>query len=85
MQASALAVWVTFVAPFAAGKETFAATVNAEKHIKDVAASASAYGAVKFLRGPVLATLRRPPFPTRDLVRYFVGVDKFVVGRGGRG
>lgn len=60
-------VWASFVAPFAAGQQAFAET-NADKHLQDIVNAAGAHGAVRFLRGPVLSTLRRPPFPARDMV-----------------
>ena len=60
-------VWASFVAPFAAGQQAFAET-NADKHLRDIVSAAGARGAVRLLRGPVLSTLRRPPFPGRDQV-----------------
>lgn len=67
-------VWATFVAPFAAGQQAFAET-NADKHLRDIVSAAGGHGAVRFFRGPVLSTLRRPPFPARDMVgRVGVGV-----------
>lgn len=60
-------MWGSFVAPFATAQQAFAGT-NADQHLLQIMRVAGAYGAVKFLRGPVLATLRRPPFPARDLV-----------------
>lgn len=67
VQGAALVVWGSFVAPFATAQQAFAGT-NADQHLRQIMRAAGVYGAVKFLRGPVLATLRRPPFPARDLV-----------------
>ena len=76
MQAVVIMVWATFVAPFAAGQQAFAET-NADKHLRDIVSAAGSHGAVGFLRGPVLSTLRRPPFPARDMVGR-VGVEGWV-------
>lgn len=67
VQAAVMMVWATFVAPFAAGQQAFAET-NADKHLRDIVSAAGGHGAVRFFRGPVLSTLRRPPFPARDMV-----------------
>ncbi|CAM9538956.1 unnamed protein product [Ascophyllum nodosum] len=67
VQGVVLAIWSTFMAPSAAAKLAFGTKAHADAHLRKVVISANTNGAVKFLRGPVLATLRRPPFPTRDL------------------
>lgn len=62
-------VWASFAAPFASAQQAFA-TTNADEHVQALIEAATTNGAVKFLRGPVLATLRRPPFPARNLVSF---------------
>ena len=69
------------MAPSAAAKLAFGTKAHADAHLRKVVISANTNGAVKFLRGPVLATLRRPPFPTRDLV----GDEGVFCGAGGGG
>lgn len=61
-------IWGSFVSPFAQAQQAFADIINSESHLKDIVNAAGAKGAVKFLRGEVLTTLRRPPFAAQDLV-----------------
>lgn len=65
-----MVVWASFAAPFASAQQAFA-TTNADQHVQVLMDAAGANGAVKFLRGPVLATLRRPPFPARSVVSVY--------------
>ncbi|CAM9536402.1 unnamed protein product [Pylaiella littoralis] len=66
VQGAVMLVWASFVVPFASAQLPFANT-NADEHLQVLMDTAGTNGAIKFLRGPVLATLRRPPFPSRSL------------------
>lgn len=62
-------VWASFIAPFASGGQTVGDT-DADKQLQQVMGATTVNGAVKFLRGPVLTVLRRPPFAARTVVRF---------------
>eukprot|EP00903_Cladosiphon_okamuranus_P015217 g14064.t2 len=66
VQAAVMLVWASFAAPFALAQQAFA-TTNADQHVQALIEAAGTNGAIKFLRGAVLSTLRRPPFPARSL------------------
>ncbi|CAM9948561.1 unnamed protein product, partial [Ectocarpus sp. 13 AM-2016] len=66
VQGAVMMVWASFIAPFASGGQTVADT-DADKQLRQVMAAAAVNGAVKFLRGPVLTVLRRPPFAARSV------------------
>lgn len=63
-----MVVWGAFLAPFARNQQPFAGKSDIPGFLKDLMDLGTMRGVVKFLRGEVLTTIRRPPFAVSDPV-----------------